>query len=245
MQKHKSLAVVLNMKFILVLILATILTASSAEAALKQSSRKGLNNVRSVSKRANNNNHVSKRRNVEKTSGLGYSDNTAVKIKVVRQVVNKAKYVAISTHSTLPGLEDYVFANLQIVADGGRGVPYTYMARTDQTVVDLFENDGASILFSEATVDGNVCDNYELQAKDFKCVRALLIGHLSRVANGTEDYDFGCAALAAKVPGFKNVDHSLYDVGKMEIKAVVARGDDGKAEILPLEDYLNYPQINN
>lgn len=225
------------------LCLLIIAIAACIEAAAKHSVKRAGKRNSGINSSKRIHNGMKKVANHQK--GNGHSNDASdiqEKIKMVRHLVNDAKYVAVSSHSTLiPG---YVDANLQIAVDGGRGVPYTYMSDNDISVVDLYKNNKSSLLYSQATVDDS-CNDYPLQAKDPKCARALLIGELYHVDKDSDDYKFGWETLLETVPAFADLDKDEYKVGKLEIKGVYVRGDDGKAQELPLEDYMNFPPIND
>uniref|UniRef100_A0A6M2DVM9 Putative cellular repressor of transcription n=1 Tax=Xenopsylla cheopis TaxID=163159 RepID=A0A6M2DVM9_XENCH len=223
-----------------VLCLATIFIALYVDAGshLNQKARTRRAEPRSPRKSA-----IHNKRSYHKNRSHDPNNNSTdiqEKIKMVRLLVYDSKFMAMSTHSI--EFPDYIDANLQITADGGCGIPYTYMSKNDLTAIDLLQNNKTSILFSQATVD-NSCDDYPLQAKDPKCGRALLIGEWFKVEPGTQNYKFGKESLFKKVPGFADLDEDEYDVGKLSIRHVLVRGDDGKEQELPLDEYMNYPPL--
>lgn len=146
----------------------------------------------------------------------------------------------MATISTIPEISGYPMLDVVSFADSAREDNATgqiYMMLTDlhYSEKDLLKDNKLTLLFTMAQYK-NCSDPMEPT-----CARLMMTGSLRKVAEGTQEHEFGQNAMFSRHPNARNMwinypYHEFY-LAKVDIQYLMLQDFYGRPNVVPVEDY--------
>ncbi|XP_058813285.1 protein CREG1-like isoform X2 [Topomyia yanbarensis] len=163
--------------------------------------------------------------------------------KMARYLVHKAEWVSMGSISTVDAIKGYPMVNIIAAADSAHGEKSTgtlffYLTMLDYTAQDLSKDNRLTVLLSmDQDLD---CSKRGVDPMEPTCARIMISGRAVKLAEGTEEFDFGTNAMFSRHPAAKHwLETHNFFLCKLDIVQIAVLDYYGGPHYVTVEEYMN------